>query len=67
MSEAHANRALAHKIARVRGASPEHRERLAEFNAKQTDWKARCRKCGKWVEGTLADILKGHECGTLAG
>lgn len=64
MSEAHANRALAHKIARVRGASPEHRERLAEFYAKQNDWRGRCRKCGATLEGTLKEMRE-HVCGTL--
>lgn len=31
---------------------------LAKFNAKQTDWWAVCKRCGKTIVGSLADIQK---------
>lgn len=54
--------AIEAKLRRTYGASPEAREKIAVANKGFTDWRARCRKCGAELEGSLAE-LKGHTCG----
>ncbi len=37
--------------------SPEASERLTTHNKKQTDWFGQCQKCGKPLDGTIAQLL----------
>lgn len=37
------------------------REALAKANAEAADWRATCRKCGRHLTGTLAQ-LQAHRC-----
>ena len=53
-------RAIETKLKRMRGASPEARERIAEAEEGMI-WRAKCRKCGAELKGTHAELL-GHTC-----
>lgn len=39
----------------------ENRKALEKANAEATDWRATCKKCGRQLKGTLAD-LQAHSC-----
>lgn len=41
--------------------STEAKQKLAEFNAAQSDWYGVCRKCGASLRGTIKE-LKAHKC-----
>jgi hypothetical protein len=58
------DKAFAHQVKRKQGASEEHRAALADFYARQADWKGTCRKCGAKLEGTLREIRE-HVCGKV--
>lgn len=45
-------------LQRKHGASPETKDRIAEFNKTAKDWYGTCRKCGMELRGTLDEIRK---------
>lgn len=58
MSDAWEQKLREAKLKREFGAMPESSTRLSQFNAEQTDWYARCRKCGAELKGTLAAVSR---------
>lgn len=50
-------------LERRRGMQEDHAKRLAEFNAKQTDWFTTCPLCKRDLRGSIAQ-LKEHKCGS---
>lgn len=56
MSKEFERGALEAKMKRQFGMSAEGVAKLREFNAKQTDWYAKCRVCGRELRGSLAEV-----------
>ena len=54
-------KARAHAEARRKGMAAERKKQLSVINEAHDDWVAKCRKCGKVLTGTLAQ-LREHVC-----